>query len=117
KARQVVLEGTERDVVELLARPFGDREPAVRMALRVKAEPAVLFLGVEAEQPIELLGLGDVADHQVEMIERMHAELAGAAHHGLSHRADLGHGKVLDLPGKYALARPSANAGLNGAAM
>ena len=49
------------------------------MAVGVERKLAALFLGVEPEQAVELLGLGHVRHHEVEMIERMHAELAGAA--------------------------------------
>ena len=79
EARHVVLERAERDVGELLARPLGHHAPAVRMAVGVERELAVLFLGVEPEQAIELLGLGHVRHDEVEMVERMHAELAGTA--------------------------------------
>ena len=98
EARHVVLEGAERDVVQLLARTLGHGAPAVRMAVGVEAELAALFLQVEAEQAIELLGLGHVGHQQGEMIERMHAELAGTARHRLGHGADLGHGSILFCP-------------------
>jgi hypothetical protein len=65
----------------------------MRMAVGVERKLAVLFLGVEPEQAIELLGLGHVRHHEVEMIERMHPELAGAALRRLGHGADLGHGR------------------------
>src|SRR5690349_15210355 len=63
------------------------------MTVGVERKLAVLFLGVEPEQAIELLGLGHVRHHKVEMIERMDAELAGAALNRLGHGADLGHGQ------------------------
>src|SRR5258708_2526837 len=65
----------------------------MRMAVGVERELAVLFLGVEPEQAIELLGLGHIRHHKVEMIERMHAEFAGAALNWLGHGADLGHAR------------------------
>ena len=92
--RHVVLEGAERDVVDLLPRAFGDGAPAVRVAVGVERELAALLLGVQPEQAVEFFGLGHVTDQQIEVIERVHAELAGAALSGLGHGADLGHGRI-----------------------
>src|SRR5262245_54720161 len=53
KAREVVLEGAERDELQLLARAFDDRAPAVRVAVGVEAQPVVLLAQVEAEARIK----------------------------------------------------------------
>src|SRR6185369_14457974 len=79
------------------------------MAVGVERKFPVLFLGVEPEQAIELLGLGHVGHDEVEMVERMHAELAGTALSRLGHGADLGHGEIPLLDPKYAFARARAN--------
>src|SRR5208337_2844085 len=114
EARHVVFKRAERDVVEFLARAFGDHAPAVWMAVSVERKPAALFLGVEPERAVELLGIGDVRYQQVEMVERMHAELAGAARYRLRHGTNLGHGNLPLLcpvvgsgPGQCAAAKPS----------
>jgi len=50
-----------------------------------------------AEVAVELLGLGEIGKHEVEGVERVDAELAGALLHRLGHRADLGHGGLLGI--------------------
>ena len=96
KARQVIVEGPEGDELQFLLWPFHDRAPAMRMAVGVEAERAVLFLQVEPEQAVELLGVSQIRNRQVEVVERMDAKLAGTALHRLGHRADLGHDTVLE---------------------
>src|SRR5581483_8845255 len=92
-----------RHVGELLTRPLGYHAPAVRMAVGVERELAALFLGVEPEQAIEFLGLRDIRHHEIEMVERMDAKLAGAARCGLGHGADLGHGQMSSAPAKICI--------------
>src|SRR6185312_17094471 len=87
----IVLERAERCIVELFAGTLGECAPTVRLPVGVKGELAALFLGVETEQAIELFRLGQIRDHQAEMVERVNAKLAGTARRRLGHRTNLGH--------------------------
>ena len=84
------------------------------MAVGVERELAVLFLGVEPEQAIELLGLGHVRHDEIEMIERMHAELAGPTH-ATRQTSDLRHARtsrILFVQAASAVAVASSTIGL-----
>ena len=102
EARQVILEGAERDELQLLARPLHHRAPAMRMTMRVQIERAVLFVHLQAERRIERLRRREIGHREIEAIERMHAELARPTANRLREMADLGHGGLshpVVLPG------------------
>src|SRR5262249_12306320 len=91
KARQIVLVRAERDELQLLARTLHDRAPAMRVAVGIEAEPAALLAEVEAEVRVELAGRLQIRNREVELVERVHAKLAGTAVQRLRQRSDLRH--------------------------
>ena len=79
EAVEIVLEYAERDVLVLLARSLADRAPDMRTALRRERESGAAFADLEPEFVVKGFGRGQIRDDEMEMVERMHAELAGPA--------------------------------------
>src|SRR5262245_12971478 len=61
------------------------------VAKGVDIEPAALLAHIETEGGVEFLRLRQVRDREVEMVKRVHAELARAAADRLVERSDLRH--------------------------
>ena len=75
----VVLERSERNVAELLARPFADRPPDVGLLERAERQTVAALTDIEAELAIEILRDGEIRHREMEMIDRMNTEFAWAA--------------------------------------
>src|SRR5258708_16092054 len=97
KARQVVLERAEREIMQSLARAFAEQAPAVTMTVGVKRDAGALAADVEAERLIEGLRLLEIRHRHAEMVERMHAQHAGPARR-LDEPTDLRHRFLLEIP-------------------
>src|SRR5262249_9462431 len=74
----------------------------MRMAVGVERKLAVLLTRSETEQAVELLVLGRIRHAEIELIQRMHTELAGEARHRLGHGANLSNGRSPRLRRKYS---------------
>jgi hypothetical protein len=79
KSRQIIFERPERQIVQLLARSFGEQSPPVAVAVGVEREPAALPVHVETERLVEGLRLLQIGHRHAEMVKRMHAQHPGAA--------------------------------------
>jgi hypothetical protein len=67
----------------------------MRMFARVNVEPALFFTHLQPKRAVEFLGIRDIRHEEIELIQRMHAELARTAAHRLGKMADLGHSGLL----------------------
>jgi hypothetical protein len=76
KARQVVLERPEREVMQLLALAFVEDAPAMFQAGRIERQAAAFLAHIEAEALIEMPRLFETGHGHAEMIERVDAEYA-----------------------------------------
>ena len=90
KPRQVVLEGAEREIVQLLLRALAQNAPAMRVAVGVERDAVAFLAHFEAEAFVEGFCLFEIRHRQAEMVERMHAQDAGPAG-GFDEAANLGH--------------------------
>ena len=79
EAVEIVLENAERHVLVLLARTLADRAPDMRIACRREREGGAALADIEPELVVKGPGDGQVRYDEMEMVERMHAELAGPA--------------------------------------
>ncbi len=91
EALEIVLERAERQEAVLLARSLADRAPEMGMAVGLHRQLAARLADLEPEVVVERLRDREVGDEEVEPVERMDAELAGAPDR-LDGPADRGHG-------------------------
>jgi hypothetical protein len=75
----IVLKSAERDIAELLARPFADRSPDVGLSEGAERQTVAALTDIEAEFAIKILRDGEIRHREVEMIHRMNAKLTRAA--------------------------------------
>ncbi len=75
----VVRKGTERQIVQRLARPFRYPAPAMRMTVRMQVQGGAMFAHVQSEQRVKPARRGEIRHGDREMIQRMHAERVGSA--------------------------------------
>jgi hypothetical protein len=79
EAFEVFFERAERQMPEFLARSLANRAPGMRVSVGIEGEDAVAFANLEAELAIEISSNREIGDDEMETINGMNAELAGAA--------------------------------------